>query len=65
MPEYLANILGKIAINPKNTAEGNVILDNILSINSAVDYPGLTPGIKPPCLFIVSATSTGLTAIAV
>ena len=31
-------------MNPKNTEAGRVILDNILSIKSAVDLPGLTPG---------------------
>ena len=36
-----------------------------LSIKSAVDFPGLTPGIKPPCFFMLSATSTGLNATAV
>ena len=60
-----AIILGKTAIKPKNTDAGNVILDKMLSIKSAVDFPGLTPGTNPPCFFILSATSTGLKAMAV
>ena len=32
---------------------------------SEVFLPGLTPGIKPPYFFMLSATSTGLKAIAV
>ncbi len=42
---------GKMATKPKNIAPGNVILDIIVSIKSAVFLPGLTPGIKPPFLF--------------
>ena len=53
------------AIKAKKMDPGKVTRVRILSINSAVLFPGRTPGIKPPCFFILSATSTGLKAIAV
>lgn len=52
-------------MNAKNIAPGNVIRVNILSMNSAVFLPGLTPGIKPPDFFKLSAMSLGLYCIAV
>ena len=39
---------GIIATKAKNIDHGKVILVNILSKNSDVFLPGLTPGIKPP-----------------
>ncbi len=54
-----------IATIAKNIEPGKVILVKILSINSDVCFPGLIPGINPPCFFILSATSFGLKAIAV
>ena len=62
MPETKA---GSIATIARNIEPGNVIFVKILSINSEVCLPGLIPGIKPPCFFILSATSFGLKAIAV
>ena len=73
-PKNLANTLltpisrGKCRNNSNNSQEidpGKVILEITPSINSAVDLPGLTPGIKPPFFFISSAIWLGLTVIAV
>ena len=49
--------------NAKYSAPMVVILDKTKSIYSAVFSPGLIPGIKPPCLFRLSAVSTGLNTI--
>ena len=45
--------------NAKYSAPMVVILDKTKSIYSAVFSPGLIPE-KPPCLFRLSAVSTGL-----
>ena len=52
-------------IVPENIDPGSVILDKILSKYSAVFFPGLTPGINPPFLFMSSAICVGLIVIAV
>ena len=65
IPKFNGSVLGATPIKAKNTDAGSVTLVKILSIYSAVDLPGLTPGIKPQFFFILSATSTGLNAIAV
>ena len=44
---------------------GKVTRDNMLSIYSAVFFPGLIPGINPPCCFICCDTCVGSNAIAV
>ena len=41
---------GMIATNARNIEPGKVILDITLSINSAVFFPGLTPGNKTTVL---------------
>ena len=56
---------GKMAINARNIAPGSVIRVNILSMNSAVRFPGLIPGMNPPDFFMLSARSTGFNTIAV
>ena len=47
---------GKTATPARNIEPGSVTLVKILSINSAVFFPGRTPGMKPPCCFIFDAT---------
>ena len=44
-PNATANA-GRMAISPKKTEPGNVIFVVTASIKSAVDFPGLIPGIK-------------------
>ena len=53
----------KIGINAmveSETAPMKTILLSILDRYSLVGLPGLIPGTKPPCFFILSATSIGL-----
>ncbi len=63
-PANIANA-GMMAMKPKKIDPGKVILDKILSKYSAVFFPGLTPGMKPPFFFKSSAIWLGLIVIAV
>jgi hypothetical protein len=47
MPKTMAKA-GNIVINPRKMEPGSVILDMMVSIYSAVLFPGLIPGINPP-----------------
>ena len=44
-----------------NKAPTKVILPNIVFMYFTVSFPGLIPGIYPPCLFKFLANSSGLT----
>ncbi len=48
-------IAGSIDKPARNNDPGKVILDNTESNLSAVSFPGLIPGIKPPLFFKSSA----------
>ena len=56
---------GNMVINPRKIEPGSVILDMMVSMYSAVLFPGLMPGINPPFFFISSAIWLGLMVIAV
>ncbi len=56
---------GRIATAARKMAPGNVIFDKMLSINSAVCFPGFMPGTNPPLRFKLSAMSFDGTVIAV
>ena len=58
-------IVGSAATAARYSAPGNVSRARMRSRNSAVGRPGLTPGMKPPYFFRLSAWSTGLNVTAV
>ena len=64
-PKWLDRRYGSRAIPARKKAPTRVILVSARSIYSAVDFPGLIPGINPPYFLILSARSIGLVVTAV
>ena len=64
MPAIIAKA-GNIATIAKKKDPGKVIFEMIPSKNSAVFFPGLIPGIKPPFFLRSSAICCGEKVIAV
>ncbi len=58
-------MFGRIATTARYTAPTSVMRVRILSMNSAVRFPGLIPGMNPPYLRMFSAVSSGLKMIEV
>ena len=56
---------GSTEISARKTAPGSVMRVRVLSMYSAVFFPGRTPGMKPPYFFMLSARSMGLKTMAV
>ena len=64
MPKRLPNA-GIMDMIARKMEPGRVTFDMMASRYSTVFFPGFTPGMKPPFLFISSAIMVGFTVTAV
>ena len=58
-------MVGMTAIAAMNKPPGNVMRRRVSLMYATVADPGRTPGMKPPCLRIFSAVSSGLNTMEV